>query len=316
MLKEKAGQYYFVQDKSCAEAILLAANEAYHLGMTEEATKLFAGFRTGMGMGGTCGALSGAIGVLSSKYGTREDLKKICADFVAAFEQKLALGTTECAPLAAKYKTESKRCRDAVELTAEALEEFIDKLEGKAPAEGCTLRPEDIKRVKGMGFLQHKGTNLFNARVITRNGRITTEEASVIAEAARLYGDGHMMMTTRLTIEVSGIAYHDIDAFCAHLAKAGLSVGGTGSKVRPVVSCKATTCQYGLYDAYALSDEIHTRFYQGYRGVSLPHKFKIGSVISYTYRKIELYGLCGTKDSRQRIRIRKFNTPTAVRKNK
>lgn len=91
-----------------------------------------------------------------------------------------------------------------------------------------------------MGFLQHKGTNLFNARVITRNGRITTEEASVIAEAARLYGDGHMMMTTRLTIEVSGIAYHDIDAFCAHLAKAGLSVGGTGSKVRPVVSCKAT----------------------------------------------------------------------------
>ena len=53
MLKEKAGQYYFVQDKSCAEAILLAANEAYHLGMTEEATKLFAGFRTGMGMGGT-----------------------------------------------------------------------------------------------------------------------------------------------------------------------------------------------------------------------------------------------------------------------
>lgn len=51
MLKEKAGQYYFVQDKSCAEAILLAANEAYHLGMTEEATKLFAGFRTGMGMG-------------------------------------------------------------------------------------------------------------------------------------------------------------------------------------------------------------------------------------------------------------------------
>ena len=164
-----------------------------------------------------------------------------------------------------------------MELTAEALEEFIDKLEGKAPAEGCTLRPEDIKRVKGMGFLQHKGTNLFNARVITRNGRITTEEAGVIAEAARLYGDGHMMMTTRLTIEVSGIAYHDIDAFCAHLAKAGLSVGGTGSKVRPVVSCKATTCQYGLYDAYALSDEIHTRFYQGYRGVSLPHKFKIAT---------------------------------------
>lgn len=58
-----------------------------------------------------------------------------------AFEQKLALGTTECAPLAAKYKTESKRCRDAVELTAEALEEFIDKLEGKAPRRAVPCAP-------------------------------------------------------------------------------------------------------------------------------------------------------------------------------
>lgn len=90
-----------------------------------------------------------------------------------------------------------------------------------------------------MGFLQHKGTNLFNARVITRNGRITTEEAGVIAEAARLYGDGHMMMTTRLTIEVSGIAYHDIDAFCAHLQRQAFRAAVQAARMRPVVSCKA-----------------------------------------------------------------------------
>ena len=54
----------------------------------------------------------------------------------------------------------------------------------------CALTPEDIKRVKGMGFLQHKGTNKFNARVITRNGRITTDECMAIAKAASLYGDG------------------------------------------------------------------------------------------------------------------------------
>ena len=144
-----------------------------------------------------------------------------------------------------------------------------------AAAEGCTLSPEDIKRVKGMGFLQHKGTNCFNARVITRNGRITVEECMAIAEAAKLYGDGHMMMTTRMTIEVSGIHYDNIDAFIAKLAENGLQVGGTGPKVRPVVSCKGTTCQYGLCDTYDLSSEIHERFYLGYRGVTLPHKFKI-----------------------------------------
>ena len=277
-LKERAGYYYFTLDKGCAEAILLAANEVYELGLTEAETGLFAGFRTGMGCGSTCGSLTGAIGVLSRKYAGRADLKELCARFVEVFEQKLACGSTDCGVLAARYKTETSRCRAAVELTAEALEEFISKLEAPAAApagEGCTLRPEDIKRVKAMGFLNHKGTNKFNGRIITRNGRITNEECQAIADAARLYGDGHMMFTTRLTVEVSGIDYNDIDAFRACVGKAGLETGGTGSKVRPVVSCKGTTCQYGLYDTYALSEEIHNRFYKGYADVSLPHKFKI-----------------------------------------
>lgn len=83
------------------------------------------------------------------------------------------------------------------------------------------------------------------------------------------------MMTTRLTMEVKGIPYEKIEDFCAFLAEEGLETGGTGSKVRPVVSCKGTTCQYGLCDTYGLSETIHNRFYKGYRAVKLPHKFKI-----------------------------------------
>ena len=41
------------------------------------------------------------------------------------------------------------------------------------------------------------------------------------------------------------------------------------------MSCKGTTCQYGLLDSYAVSEEIYRRFYEGYREVALPHKFKI-----------------------------------------
>ena len=272
MLKEKAAYYYFDQGKSCAEAILLAASDVYSLALTENEVALFAGFRTGMGCGSTCGALTGAIGVLSRIYGKRENFNALCGEFVTAFRDKLACGTIECAPLAAHYKTPETRCTQAVEMTAEALEAFINKLEGK---DSCTLTPEDIKRVKGLGFLQHKGTNKFNGRIITRNGRITQEECRAIAEAAKLYGDGYMMMTTRMTIEVSGIEYQNIDAFRAYVAKAGLETGGTGSKVRPVVSCKGTTCQYGLIDTYDLSQKIHDRFYVGYHDVSLPHKFKI-----------------------------------------
>lgn len=138
------------------------------------------------------------------------------------------------------------------------------------------LSPEDIKRVKGLGFLQDKRyPDVFNARVITRNGRITTDEHRAIAEAADRFGSGQVAMTTRLTMEIQGVRYENIQPLTDFLSACGLTTGGTGALVRPVVSCKGTTCQYGLIDTYALSEKIHERFYVGYHNMPLPHKFKI-----------------------------------------
>ncbi len=141
----------------------------------------------------------------------------------------------------------------------------------------CTLKPDEIKRVKALGFLNNKGTDLFNGRVITVNGKITADQMAAIADAARKYGNGEVEFTARLSIEVRGIHFNDIEKFRSHLAEAGLETGGTGALVRPVVSCKGTTCQYGLYDTFALSEKIHERFYKGYHMVKLPHKFKIAT---------------------------------------
>ena len=138
-----------------------------------------------------------------------------------------------------------------------------------------TVSSADEKRVKGMGFLSNKGTDNFSARIITVNGKITAAQQRCIGEAAEKFGNGNVVFTTRLTIEVQGIPYEKIEDFQAYIAKEGLKTGGTGSKVRPVVSCKGTTCQYGLIDTFELSEEIHNRFYEGYRQVKLPHKFKI-----------------------------------------
>ena len=138
-----------------------------------------------------------------------------------------------------------------------------------------TISAADEKKVKARGFLSNKGTDNFSARIITVNGKVTAEQQRVIAEAAEKYGNGTVTYTTRLTVEVPGVPYDKIDEFCEFIGKAGLVTGGTGSKVRPVVSCKGTTCQYGLLDSFGLSEEIHHRFYEGYRQVQLPHKFKI-----------------------------------------
>ena len=133
----------------------------------------------------------------------------------------------------------------------------------------------DEKRVKGMGFLNNRGTDNFNGRIITVNGKITAAQQRCIAEAAERFGSGEVAFTTRMTIEVPGIPYDKIEEFQQFIATEGLVTGGTGAKVRPVVSCKGTTCQYGLLDSFALAREIHERFYEGYRQVALPHKFKI-----------------------------------------
>lgn len=138
-----------------------------------------------------------------------------------------------------------------------------------------TVSAADEKRVKGMGFLSNKGTDNFSARVITVNGKITAAQLRCIGEAAEKFGNGEVAFTTRLTVEVSGIPYEKIEEFQAYISKEGLVTGGTGPRVRPVVSCKGTTCQYGLLDSYGLAREIHERFYVGYRPVTFPHKFKI-----------------------------------------
>lgn len=143
-------------------------------------------------------------------------------------------------------------------------------------AEGIKLSADEIKRVKGLGCLKDKRfDDVFNVRVITRNGKITTKEHHAIAEAAERFGSGEITMTTRMTLEIQGVKYESLEELFAFLKEHGLETGGTGALVRPVVSCKGTTCQYGLIDTFSLSERIHERFYKGYHEVKLPHKFKI-----------------------------------------
>lgn len=138
-----------------------------------------------------------------------------------------------------------------------------------------TVSAEEEKRVKGLGFLSNRGTDNFSGRVITVNGRITAQQQKAIGEAAEKFGGGYVTFTSRMTVEVPGIHYDNIEPFREFLKEYDLQTGGTGAKVRPVTSCKGTTCQYGLADTFAVSRLVHERFFVGYNSVSLPHKFKI-----------------------------------------
>ena len=105
--------------------------------------------------------------------------------------------------------------------------------------------------------------------------KLIADKQMAVAQAAEKFGSGEVTMTSRLTLEIQGVPFANIEPLREYLLNASLEMGGTGSKVRPVVSCKGTTCQYGLIDTFDLSQEIHERFYKGYHEVKLPHKFKI-----------------------------------------
>ena len=146
---------------------------------------------------------------------------------------------------------------------------------GIEPKDG-KLTDAQIAKVKSYGCLQDKRyDDVFNVRVITRNGVITSDEQRTISEAADLFGSHKVAMTTRLTIEIQGVKYDDIPSLIMFLRERGLKTGGTGAKVRPVVSCKGTTCKFGLIATYSLSKKIHEMFFEGCSDVVLPHKFKI-----------------------------------------
>lgn len=151
----------------------------------------------------------------------------------------------------------------------------IFELLGMTPKNG-KLTAEQIAKVKSLGCLRDKRfEDIFNVRVITGNGKITAQEHKTVAEAAEIFGSSEITLTGRMTLEIQGVPYDKIPALIMYLKERGLTIGGTGAKVRPVVSCKGTTCQYGLIDTYSLSQKIHERFFVGFGDVALPHKFKI-----------------------------------------
>lgn len=137
------------------------------------------------------------------------------------------------------------------------------------------ITAEQRKKAKGEGFLSNRDGKHFSARIITGNGVLEAAQLRTLSEAAETYGSGKIAFTSRMTLEVPGVCYEDIEPFKAFIAKENMLTGGTGAKVRPVVACKGTVCVFGLIDTQKLGQEIHERFFEGYDDVALPHKFKI-----------------------------------------
>ncbi|MDA3938057.1 MAG: C-GCAxxG-C-C family protein [Spirochaetia bacterium] len=118
------------EDLNCAEAMLKAANIAYNMGLDKTALKLAAGFGGGMGVESTCGALTGAIMVLShlfviEKAHESDYIRDLCSEFLCTFEDKM--GSMECDILIKKYRDPDNNCRPIIFEASLILENIIDR---------------------------------------------------------------------------------------------------------------------------------------------------------------------------------------------
>lgn len=114
---------------NCCERILYGANIAYDLGMREDDLRVSAAFGGGMGIGSTCGAIVGALMVLSVVY--REKTKPALKDeVVVPFLSRLReeLSSLDCNVLKPQFAKEGD-CTPMVRFVAAALDRVVGVVE-------------------------------------------------------------------------------------------------------------------------------------------------------------------------------------------
>lgn len=129
MLKDLIAEGYG-EKYNCAEIIINGANQAYELGIDEDATRLFASFGGGLAIGDTCGAVCSSMGVISRLFvtdtaQTSEMLSYISRDFLKKFKDKT--GSLKCKDLEAVYGKDGQNCAFILESAGEILDELMNK---------------------------------------------------------------------------------------------------------------------------------------------------------------------------------------------
>ena len=71
------------------------------------------------------------------------------------------------------------------------------------------LKPAQIAEVKGKGFLINRGTENFSGRIVPRGTVFSPDDLKTVSEISSKFGNGKVIPTTRLGLEIQGISYEN-----------------------------------------------------------------------------------------------------------
>lgn len=131
----------------------------------------------------------------------------------------------------------------------------------------------DYATLKKGGFMRQKQKDTFSLRLQVVGGALTAENLKKIAEVAEKYGDGHVHLTSRQSVEIPFIELNDVEDVKEELEKGGCKPGVCGPRVRTVTACQGSEiCPSGNIDTFRIATILNERYF----GRELPHKFKFG----------------------------------------
>ena len=120
----------------------------------------------------------------------------------------------------------------------------------------------DYGTLKKGGFMRQKQKNNFSLRLRVVGGNLSAKQLAKIAEVSERYGDGHVHLTSRQSVEIPFIKLDDIDAVKAALAEGDVQPGVCGPRVRTITACQGEAiCPSGCIDTYALAKELDDRYF-------------------------------------------------------
>ena len=131
----------------------------------------------------------------------------------------------------------------------------------------------DYATLKKGGFMRQKQKNHFSLRLRVVGGNLSATQLATIAEVAEKFGQGHVHLTSRQSVEIPFIKLEQIEEVKKALGEGAVEPGGCGPRVRTVTACQGEAiCPSGCIDTYALAKELDERYFAR----ELPHKFKFG----------------------------------------
>ncbi|MBI5179571.1 MAG: 4Fe-4S binding protein [Nitrospinae bacterium] len=129
----------------------------------------------------------------------------------------------------------------------------------------------DFAELRAGGFIKQRQKDKFTVRLKCPGGKMTIEKLKKVVEAAEQFGSDFVHLTSRQSMEIPYVDYHDFGPLMDQLKEAGQEVASCGPRVRVPNACGG--CEYnpnGLTDTVKMADIVNKRFF----GIRVPHKFK------------------------------------------